>query len=99
MNGPRARWLAIVVLALLPLAWLWPSVFGGRTFVPYDLAEFPPASLLLDDAALAAARAGANHDVTEVPIWFLPELELARDELRAGRLPGWNPHARGGEPL
>ena len=30
---------------------------------------------------------------------FLPELELARDELRAGRLPTWNAHARGGAPL
>ena len=34
-----------------------------------------------------------------MPVWFLPELELARDELRAGRLPTWNPHARAGAPL
>ncbi len=99
MNERRPRWLAIVLLCLLPLVWLWPTTFGARTFVPYDLAEFPPASLLLSEAEYAAVASGKNHDVTEVPVWFLPELELARDELRAGRLPTWNPHARGGEPL
>jgi hypothetical protein len=91
--------LAVAWLLLLPLLWLWPCVVGGRTFVPYDPAEFPPASLLVDEARWQSMQATANHDVTEVPPWFLPELELARDELRAGRLPTWNPHARGGAPL
>jgi hypothetical protein len=96
VNASRA---AILSLLLLPLVWLWPSVFGGRTFVPYDTAQFPPFSLTATQAQMAMARDGANYDVTEVPVWFLPELELARDELRAGRLPTWNPHARGGAPL
>jgi hypothetical protein len=96
MNRQR---LGVLSLLLAPLLWLWPSVFGGRTFVPYDTAQFPPASLTLSPAQLDAARDGANFDVTEVPPWFLPELVLARDELRQGRLPTWNPHARGGAPL
>ncbi|MCU0864119.1 MAG: YfhO family protein [Planctomycetes bacterium] len=96
---PRARHLALLSLLLAPLLWLWPCVFGDRTFVPYDVAQFPPASLLLSPEQLAAASAGANHDVTEPPVWFVPELELAGRELRAGRWPGWNPHARGGAPL
>lgn len=99
MTERRRLTLAVMALALLPLVWLWPCVFGGRTFVPYDLAEFPPASLSLGADELAAVREGKNRDVTEVPVWFLPEMELARDELRAGRLPVWNPHARGGTPL
>ncbi|MFY9343369.1 MAG: hypothetical protein WAT39_12810, partial [Planctomycetota bacterium] len=96
MNGAR---LAILSLLLAPLLWLWPCVFGGRTFVPYDTAQFPPVSLTATPAQLELARDGANFDVTEVPPWFLPELTMARDELRAGRLPTWNPHARGGAPL
>lgn len=96
MNGKH---LAIVSLLLAPLLWLWPCVFGGRTFVPYDTAQFPPRSLTLSAAELAQARDGANLDVTEPPVWFVPELALAGDELRAGRLPTWNPHARGGAPL
>ena len=99
MNDRRARWFATLTLALLPLVWLWPTVFGGRTFVPYELAEFPPASLSLTPAEHEAIARGKNHDVTEVPVWFLPELELARDELLAGRPPTWNPHARGGAVL
>ena len=90
---------AVLSLCLLPLLWLWPSVFGSRTFVPYDLAEFPPASLLLSPEQYAATLDGANHDVTEPPPWFVPEMELAGDELRQGRLPTWNPHARTGAPL
>ncbi|MBL9078807.1 MAG: hypothetical protein JNL08_14980 [Planctomycetes bacterium] len=99
MNDRTARWLAIATLCLLPLCWLWPSVAGPRRFVPYDLAEFPPASLQLSHDAWQATARGTNHDVTEVPVWFLPELVLARDELRSGRAPTWNPHARGGAPL
>lgn len=99
MTDRRGRLLALATLVLLPLAWLWPSVFGGRTFVPYDLAEYPPVSTSLPPAELAAIRAGKNRDVTEVPVWFLPELVFARDEVRAGRLPVWNPHARGGTVL
>lgn len=99
MTERRARLLAFTSLLLLPLAWLWPCVFGGRTFVPYDLAEFPPASLALPAAELAAIRADKNRDVTEVPVWFLPEFVFARDELRAGRWPVWSPHARTGTVL
>ena len=34
------------------------------------------------------------------PVWqFVPWLELARAELRAGRLPLWNPHQEAGQPL
>ena len=96
MNGKH---LAVLSLLLAPLLWLWPSVFGDRTFVPYDTAQFAPVKLTLSPEQLAAAQDGANFDVTEPPVWFVPELVFARDELRAGRLPVWNPHARGGAPL
>jgi hypothetical protein len=34
------------------------------------------------------------------PVWqFVPWLRFAREELRHGRLPLWNPHQDGGEPL
>ncbi len=99
MNDRRRQALAVAALVLLPLVWLWPCVFGGRTFVPYDLAEFPPASLSLSAEELTHVREGRNRDVTEVPVWFLPEMQFAHDELFAGRWPTWNPHARGGTAL
>jgi hypothetical protein len=92
--------LALLFLVLLPLALLWPSACAGHTFVPWDLAEAAPARLQLTAAELAAVREGANHDVTEVPIWFAPELRLARHALQAERaLPAWNPWARNGTAL
>lgn len=34
------------------------------------------------------------------PLWqFVPWIELARSELRAGRIPLWNPHQEAGQPL
>lgn len=95
----RQNSLPILLLVLLPLVWLWPSVFGGRTFVPYDLAAFPPASQALSAEQVAALHRDADHDITETPIWFLPELRLARRELAEGRLPLWNPHARTGTTI
>lgn len=98
-HGSLQQRLALLSLVLLPLLWLWPCVFGDRAFVSYDLAQFPPVACTSSDEQLAVAQDGANFDVTEVPVWFLPELRLAHDELAAGRLPTWNPHARGGAPL
>ncbi|MFN9441124.1 MAG: hypothetical protein ACK53T_06695 [Planctomycetota bacterium] len=96
---PRSARIAALSLLLAPLLWLWPSVSGARDFVPYALAQYPPLAAALTDAQAAAAADGANTDVTEVPVWFLPEVELAQRELRAGRLPTWDPHARFGAPL
>ncbi|MCA8977383.1 MAG: hypothetical protein KDC98_21860 [Planctomycetes bacterium] len=93
------NWLALVTLALLPLVWLWPCVLGDNTFVPFDPAAFPPASLLLTADQLDAARTAANYDVTEVWPWLLPEMKLIQDEIAAGRFPSWNPHARTGSTL
>jgi len=93
------RFAAVALLLLLPLLWLWPCTFGDRYFIPYDVNQFPPVSTTATDAELQAAREGRNLDVTEVPVWFLPELELAGAELRAGRWPTWNPFARAGAPL
>ncbi|MEZ6038792.1 MAG: hypothetical protein R3F29_15035 [Planctomycetota bacterium] len=98
-SARRLRLAAVLSLLLLPLCWLWPSAIGARTFVPYDVGQFPPASILADQDALQRARAGADLDVTEVPVWFVPELELAHEQLAAGRLPTWNPAARTGAPL
>lgn len=91
--------LAALSLLLAPLLWLWPSVSGARDFVPYSPAQYPPLAATLTAEQAAAAQDGENTDVTEVPVWFLPEFALAQRELRAGRLPTWDPHARFGAPL
>ena len=97
--APRLRrWLALVLI--WPLLLLLPCLSGARVFLPYDLAQYPPASLLATDEEVSAMRAESNYDVTETPIWFVPELQRARHTLLAeGTLPNWNPTARTGTAL
>jgi len=46
------------------------------------------------------ARSAPVVETLSDPVWqFVPWLELAGRELRAGRLPLWNPHQDGGVPL
>ena len=104
MNTPssqprRPRLLALLAILGAPLLLLAPAMFGDRTFVPFDLAQFSPVKTALTAEELAAVTAAQNTDPTEVPLTFLPELRFAREELAEGRLPEWNPYARGGIPL
>lgn len=96
---PRPALLAVVALLLWPLLLLAPCLFGSRTFLPYDLAQFPPASIGLTPEQLAEVRQGNNYDATELPIWVVPELQLAHQALAEGSLPEWNPYARSGTVL
>ncbi len=94
---PQWAWLRLV---LWPALLLLPCLVGARTFLPYDLAQYPPASLSHSDAEVAAMRAESNYDVTETPVWFVPELRRAGKTLREeGSLPNWNPTARTGTAL
>jgi hypothetical protein len=98
-QGRRADLAACLLLLVLPAILLWPNLTGTRAFVPFDVAQFPPASTQLLPEQLAAIKAAQNADVSEVPLMFLPELRHARDELAQGRLPEWNPYGRNGTPL
>jgi hypothetical protein len=84
---------------LAPLLILWGCVFGGRSYVPFDVAEWPPLSTKLTQQQIDAISAAGNHDATEVVLTFPPERAFASQELRKGRLPEWNPYARIGAPL
>lgn len=98
-RSARARWLPVVLLALLPLVVMGPCLVSGRSYLPYDLGEYPPASLQVSAEAAALRNEGANKDATEPPVWFEPEYRLAREALAAGRWPQWNPYARLGSPV
>jgi hypothetical protein len=97
---PTAAALAFLLLA--PAVLLAPVLFGSRAYLPFDLGRFPPRALSLsadERAALEDPATPPNFDVTELPVLVVPELQLARQELAAGRFPHWNPEARFGAPL
>ncbi len=91
--------LAFLLLLLLPAALLGESLFTGDRYLPYDIAEFPPAAQQLSAAELAAVRSTANYDATEAPIWFAIEMQLAREALQQRQLPHWNHYVRNGAPM
>jgi hypothetical protein len=91
--------LAFLLFLLLPMALLGECVLGGRAYLPFDIAEFPPLANTLTVEQREALRATANYDATEAPIWFASELQLARQALAAGHLPHWNGYVRGGAPM
>ena len=95
----RTTIAGLLFVVLMPTILLAPSLFGARTFVPFDIAEFAPVATMLSQEDLERVREGANHDPTEVVLTFIPELRFARQELAAGRIPHWNPHSRIGAPL
>ena len=91
--------LAFVLFLLLPAVLLGDCLFGGKTFLPYDIAEFPPIATTLTREQQQDLRETANYDATEAPIWFAIELQLAREALLHGQLPHWNGYVRGGAPM
>jgi hypothetical protein len=98
-NPPKRDLWCFLLFALLPAALLAECVFGGKHYLPYDLAEFPPVATTLTPAQRQELRATANYDATEPPIWFAIELQLAREALLRGQLPHWNPYVRNGAPM
>ena len=103
MNDRKApRWhgvLCVLLLLALPAALLSDCLFGGRKFLPFDVAEYPPVATTLSNAQIADLRQGSNYDATEAPMWFVPEWRLGRAALARGEMPYWNPYARSGEPM
>lgn len=89
----------MALLLALPLAVVGPSLLGSRTFVPWDLAMFPPAATMLSEAEWQAVVHEDDTDITEVPVMFGPQLRFVRGELAAGRFPHWDPASRVGTNL
>ncbi|MFH1177707.1 MAG: YfhO family protein [Acidobacteriota bacterium] len=87
--------VALGAALLVPLALLAPALVPGRALSSADL--------LLDSYLFADARpagfAASNGLLLDPAVQMTPWRRFARDELRAGRIPLWNPHALAGSPL
>lgn len=82
----------LLVFILLACLLLWPVVFGGQVFVPATLLRYvapweqdskPPWNPLMYDSVGQ----------------FYPWRHFAAEELRAGRIPLWNPYQFCGTPF
>ncbi len=89
-------WAAVGVAAMALLAPVLAQP-GGVPSPAAALAGLPPWQ---QAPALGAAAAPAGNPLLrDVTFQIQPWLLFARGELRAGRLPGWNPHQFAGAPF
>ncbi len=90
---PQRLVLPALLLLLGALLWFWLGMDCGVLLATGVRARAWPW-------APALAGRGPEGQVLSDPVWqFVPWLHFARKELRAGRLPLWNPHQNGGQPL
>lgn len=99
MSGPdRAVRVSCAVGALLAASLLVGGVLGmhrGLLLSDGIRGHFWPWAPTLGRPALPPSASALSD-----PVWqFVPWVELARSELRSGRLPLWNPHQEAGQPL
>ncbi|MBI5365019.1 MAG: hypothetical protein HZA53_17710 [Planctomycetes bacterium] len=94
LPGARELALAALVAAVLALAWLARPIarLGDAVFAPTDVVQ----SVGL--ARIDGAGETVNGTQGDVAVQFLPWLRFQRDELRAGRVPLWNPYDGNGAP-
>ncbi len=89
-------WAMLLAGILAGQLWLYgPSLIGRRLLAPTDLLTAPG-----ELNVVGVSRTGPSQHVMMDPVQvFYPWLRFAAREVRAGRLPTWNPYAYCGSPF
>ncbi|HYH58762.1 MAG TPA: YfhO family protein [Thermoleophilaceae bacterium] len=96
----RGKWGSTAAVAGLVaacvVALLGPSLSGDKEFTANDMLYFTAPW----EAERPAELTRPSNPLLGDPVYvFNPDLEIAREEIRSGRLPAWNPYAHAGRPL
>jgi hypothetical protein len=87
---------AAALLALLVLIYLWPALVGGGMLAPLALLyQMPPWT----DSRPADLASYFNPVLLDVTLSYYPWDVLARELIRSGTFPAWNPYALAGTPF
>jgi hypothetical protein len=95
MSPLRERLAFAATLAVLVAGFFWESLFAGKVLSPADVVY---AQASFQNSAHGANYEPRNRLLIDPVLQFQPWLEFNRTELRAGRLPLWNPYAGCGAP-
>jgi hypothetical protein len=88
---------AALVLGALPLLFTGRAILTGGILAPLDVAyEAEPLHAIAAEHGFGKT---ANPLLVDLVSQMLPWRQAVRDCLAQGRLPVWNPHVLGGEPL
>lgn len=100
-SQPRARWLrallVIAGLALQQVALYWPCVTGEKILLPLDVLQ--QRGIYLPRPADGVWKRAADVFVSDLVLHDEVNRRFAVDEMRAGRLPLWNPYNYAGSPF
>ncbi|WP_316367455.1 hypothetical protein [Candidatus Thiodiazotropha sp. CDECU1] len=83
-----------LVLFLIAVVMLGANPLAGETIAPFDILTRLPG--WKNTGIVSPVK---HHKHSDVLDYKLPSWRFAREKLRQGELPVWNPHVLGGEPL
>ncbi|TAK30037.1 MAG: hypothetical protein EPO21_20015 [Chloroflexota bacterium] len=88
---------AVACLLLLPLVFLWASLFGGKVLLPIDnLYSAPPWTAGAEAMGVGTPH---NHLIGDMIFQNFGWKSFARDSFARGDVPLWNPNIFGGMPF
>jgi hypothetical protein len=101
VEAPSARWQRVTLLLLglvLPQILLYgPSLTGSKVLLPLDILAGNGWNM---PASANGARPGPHNFILSDPVLLgMPTMEYAAKEMRAGRIPLWNPQSFAGVPF
>jgi hypothetical protein len=86
--------VAFLVLCMIAVIMLGANPMAGETIAPFDILTRMPG--WKNTGIISPVK---HHKHSDVLDYKLPAWRFAREKLRQGELPVWNPHVLGGEPL
>ncbi|MES9969252.1 MAG: hypothetical protein ABW092_04410 [Candidatus Thiodiazotropha sp.] len=89
-----SRLVPFLVLFLIAVVMLGANPLAGETIAPFDILTRSPG--WKNTGIVSPVK---HHKHSDVLDYKLPSWRFAREKLRQGELPVWNPHVLGGEPL
>jgi hypothetical protein len=95
-RGRRDLILAAIIMMALALIYLWPALVAGKVLSPNSV-------LFLFAPWHSAAPTGFEHTwnpvLSDIPTAYYPWNFFAREMIRSGMFPAWNPDAYSGTPF
>ena len=95
LSARQEHQVATAVLALILCAYFLPVFRGEQIGQGHHLYTMRPWSAEAPDGFHFVSRAGEGDQAFQ----FRPLLHVAREQVRDGHLPLWNPYSYGGNPL
>ena len=87
--------VALLVISVLAVGFFWRVLFTNEVLVGGDLHEYIPWNNYQDPQPHEAI----NQDYSDTLLAYFPQILIARQILRSGNLPLWNPYYFSGIPL